>query len=340
MQSEITTPSDLLDSRGELIQKGWSRDLLLNYHRSQIKARKFRIKEWDYYCILSETAGISFTISDLGYLGFIAMTLFDFTTGKEVSDAITTPFPMGKFNLPPSSKAGDVVFRNKQLSLRYLLADGKRIIEVHWVKFAGGEDLIGRMVLRQNPADDTMVIATPFPTNPRAFYYNQKVNCMPAAGEVLWGDRTVRFTDDDSFGVLDWGRGVWTYANTWFWGSASGMVNDHRFGFNIGYGFGDTSAATENMLFYDGRAHKLDIVEFDIPPDDFLKPWRFSSNDGRFELDFVPIIDRYSNTDVVLIKSWQHQVFGRFTGEVVLDSGEKINLENILGFAEKVVNRW
>ncbi len=25
------------------------------------------------------------------------------------------------------------------------------------------------------------------------------------------------------------------------------------FGWNIGYGFGDTSAATENVLFYDGK---------------------------------------------------------------------------------------
>lgn len=339
-QHEISTPTDLLDSRGELIQKGWARDLILNYHRSQIKASRFRIKEWDYYCILSESVGVSFTFSDLGYLGFIAATLFDFGKGEEVSDAITTLFPMGKFNLPPSSKQGDVVFCNKKLTLRYLLVDGNRIIEVHWKKFAGGVDLVGRIALQQNETDDTMVIATPFSKNPRAFYYNQKINCMPASGEIQWGNRTLKFSDSDSFGVLDWGRGVWTYANTWYWGSASGLVGGHRFGFNIGYGFGDTTAATENMLFYNGRAHKLDQIEFHIPPDDFLKPWRFSSNDGRLELDFVPIIDRHSNTDVLLIKSWQHQVFGRFSGVVLLDNGEKLQLQNFLGFAEKVINRW
>ena len=30
------------------------------------------------------------------------------------------------------------------------------------------------------------------------------------------------------------------------------------FGWNLGYGFGDTSAATENALIYNGRLHKLD----------------------------------------------------------------------------------
>ena len=50
------------------------------------------------------------------------------------------------------------------------------------------------------------------------------------------------------------------------------MVGGVQFGFNNGYGFGDTSRATENMLFYDRTAHKLDQVQFHIPPDDYLKP--------------------------------------------------------------------
>ena len=76
--------------------------------------------------------------------------------------------------------------------------------------------------------------------------------------------------------MLDWGRGVWTYHNTWYWGSASGQVDGVPFGWNIGYGFGDTSAASENMLFYGGKAHKLSQVTFHIPQrdgrDDFLAP--------------------------------------------------------------------
>ena len=69
----------------------------------------------------------------------------------------------------------------------------------------------------------------------------------------------------DSFAVLDWGRGVWTYHITWYWASASGLVDGVPFGFNLGYGFGNTSAATENMLFYSGKAHKLSRVRFKIP---------------------------------------------------------------------------
>lgn len=58
------------------------------------------------------------------------------------------------------------------------------------------------------------------------------------------------------------------------------------FGWNIGYGFGNTSAASENMLFYGGRAHKLSQVQFHIPMrdgrEDYLRPWTFTSDDGHF----------------------------------------------------------
>ena len=116
------------------------------------------------------------------------------------------------------------------------------------------------------------------------------------------------------------------------------------FGWNIGYGFGDTSAASENMLFYGGKAHKLSQVCFHIPQrdgkDDFLSPWRFTSDDGRFEMKFDPILDRAACTDVKLIKSDQHQVFGRFTGAATLDDGRVIQVRDMLGFAEKVENKW
>ena len=188
-----------------------------------------------------------------------------------------------------------------------------------------------------------MVICTPFEKDAH-FYYNQKINCMRAEGTVQLGSDTYTFEPDSAFGVLDWGRGVWTYHNTWYWGSASGLVDGVDFGFNIGYGFGDTSAATENMLFYNGKAHKLNNVTFNIPKkngkEDYLKPWTFTSDDGRFEMDFFPIINRASCTDVKLIKSDQNQVFGRFTGTAILDDGTRLAVKDLLGFAEKVENKW
>ncbi len=98
------------------------------------------------------------------------------------------------------------------------------------------------------------------------------------------------------------------------------------------------------MLFYDGRAHKLGRVAFNIPRRGgdyaYLSKWTFTSDEGRFEMDFQPILDRAACTDVKLIKSDQHQVFGRFTGTAVLDDGRKIRVKDFPGFAERVENKW
>jgi len=239
-----------------------------------------------------------------------------------------------------TSKEGDVVFRNKAISLKFLRRKEQRIISVDIPSFTKKNSLNGSITLHQPPSLESMAIATPFPESKHAFYYNQKVNCLPAEGELSLGEQKFLFQPKNSFGVLDWGRGVWTYTNTWYWGSASGIVENESFGFNIGYGFGDTSRATENMFFYKGKAHKLEEVEFHIPPDNYLKPWTFTSNDFRFEMTFQPIIDRHSNTNLLILQSNQHQVFGYFSGKAILENGQEIRVRDLLGFAEKAYNRW
>ena len=218
--------------------------------------------------------------------------------------------------------------------------DGARKLSFHMDKFRGKDAIEGIVQLTDEP-DESMVIATPF-DKPGHFYYNQKINCMRAEGWIELGSRRYELTKDKFFAVLDWGRGVWTYHNTWYWGSASYHVGGVPFGWNIGYGFGDCSAATENMLFYNGRAHKLSRVQFNIPGGerDFMSPWTFTSDDGRFEMDFTPVLDRAACTDVKLIKSDQHQVFGMFTGRAVLDDGTIVEVKDFPGFAEKVENKW
>ena len=163
---------------------------------------------------------------------------------------------------------------------------------------------------------------------------------MRASGWMEFDGVRYAFDPSADFGTLDWGRGVWTYDNTWFWGSGNADIGGVPFGFNIGYGFGNTSAATENALFYGGRVHKLDDVTFHIPESGYMDPWRFTSSDGRFEMDFVPVLDRAAKIDFKVLVSDQHQVFGRMNGRAILDDGTPIEVRDLLCFAEKVHNRY
>jgi len=342
MQHEITSALPLLDRFGNLSEAGYARTLLPHYKRSDIKANGLRIKEWDYYYIGNDHFGLALTIADNSYMGLDSITFFNFDEKYEITSSFMSFLTFGKKKLPESSQTGNIRVIKKNYQLEFTLKDNLRILDVKVENFSEHQALIGRVILSNAPKE-SMVIATPFNV-PKHFYFNQKINCMRAEGTITVAGKPYVFDTTNSFAVLDWGRGVWTYKNTWYWGSASGMVDGFSFGFNIGYGFGNTKAATENMLFYNGKAHKLSQVTFNIPlkdgKEDYLMPWTFSSDDGRFEMIFEPILDRASKTSLLILESDQHQVFGRFSGTAMLDDGKVIHLKDFMGFAEKVANKW
>lgn len=337
---EVTKVQPLLRPDGTLTEPGWSRRPVQLYNRKDIKTCAARIKEWDYYSVLSHSGeyGVAFTLSDDGYIGLQSVTFLDFKNAFEHTETILNALPMGKMHMPSMSSGGNIHYCDRKLGLQFNVNFREREIKCHFKNFYNGKPLRAHIFLENSP-QDSLVIATPWLEDPHAFYYNQKINCMRARGKVEFDGKVYTFDPQVDYGALDWGRGVWTYDNTWYWGSGSGTVDGHRFGFNIGYGFGDTSAASENMLFYDGVAHKLDDVTFLIS-DNYTDPWKFTSSDGRFEMDFVPIIDRSALLDVKLVCTDQHQVFGRMTGTAVLDDGTKVELKDFLCFAEKVHNKY
>lgn len=336
---EITVPGKLLRPDGTLNQPGWSRDLIQDYNRESIGAPKFQIKEWDYYLVLSKDFAAAFTISDDGYVGLESVSLIDFKKVCEHTKTVLKPFTMGTLSLPRSSKSGNTIYSDRKLSMEFRVSNGERRIICDFLDFKDGKRLTADIKLKQPPMD-SMVIATPFKEKKTAFYYNQKINCMRAEGYVNFDGKDYVFDPETDYGTLDWGRGVWTYDNTWYWGSGNATIDGKPFGFNIGYGFGDTKLASENVIFYDGKAHKIDDVKFNIPSTSYTDKWTFTSSDGRFETTFEPIIDRSAKIDLKFILSDQHQVFGKMSGRAVLDDGTPIDFKDIVCFAEKVHNKY
>ena len=344
MQKEIVNGGPLLDLDGHLIEKGYAKSLIKDYQRSDIKANKLRIKEWDYYLVYNEEYAIALTFDDNSYMGLMSVSVIDFKNQREKTVSPMQFMSKGNHHLPSTSKHGDCIYHSKKIDMLFRHVDGKRVLECKLPNFHEDSDFECHLELTNEPKE-SMVIITPFKDKPKAFYYNQKIVGFKVNGYFKVGYFKYEFKENDTRAILDWGRGVWTYKNTWYWGAGCGIVDGHEIGFNIGYGFGDTSAASENAIFYDGIMHKLENVTFNIPKNEkgkyeYTKPWTFTSSDGRFEMEFTPIIDRKSKTDVLLICSDQHQVFGKFNGKMVLDNGKVIELKDFIAFAERVFNKW
>ncbi len=347
-QIELIQPSSLLAADGQLTQVGWSRQPLLdcNLENARFYAlrflQRFRIKRWDYYGVTTPAHFFSATLADLGYAGQVFIYLIDFATGVYQEATLTVPFSLG-IALPRNSTEGDSTFDNGKVRLTFRHAAGPagpaRHIAVEWPQFAG-KDLAANLTLHLKPEHESMTIVIPM-NSVRRFYYNRKINCLPAEGHLTWGNDRIEFKPETSLGNLDWGRGIWDYRSFWVWASASGFLPDGRtVGLNLGFGFGDISKATENALIVNGRLHKLGQVNFQYSAQNFKQPWKMTSPDGRLDLEFTPFVERVAKTNLLLIASEVHQMFGRYRGRVIADDGEVIQIDGLIGWAEEHHARW
>ena len=250
-QQLLTGPGKLLDAQGNLTQAGWATQPLLDANLENCRFYAFRplqhlrLKIWDYYAVTTPTHFFSFTISDVGYLGMVFAYVIDFASGAYKEETLALPFG-GGVKLPRNSTEGVTEYQKKDTLLRFTVEGEKRLLSVRWPGF-GGSALNAELALSCPAHHESMNIVIPIPD--KRFYYNRKINCMPAEGWVEYQGVRHAVEPATCLGNLDWGRGVWEYSSFWVWASASGFLPDgRRIGLNMGYGFGDTSAATENCF--------------------------------------------------------------------------------------------
>ena len=113
-QRKITKCAPLLNEQGHLTCPGWATDLVYAYDPKAVRANPIRIKEWDYYIILSDSGeyALSLCIADNRYMGLVNAAFLDIHNGKKFDFLVPLLFPMGKLHLPTDSSKGDVIFKN------------------------------------------------------------------------------------------------------------------------------------------------------------------------------------------------------------------------------------
>ena len=354
-QVEYTKKLDNLQRNGSVTSEGWARHAIWTYKREYIRHSSLFIKEWDYYITYIEKHNIWFaiTISDLGYSSLIALSVIDCNINKTAQLEDLSILSLGNLNLPNNSLIDYEMDYNGKMKIMVRNKNRHRTISVESENFAlpnGENGLNISLEMEQRASMESINIQTTWAHNRKLFYLNEKINGMKPndgfykIGKTINGEIELN-NQENIFTTLDWGRGVWAYSGTWYWSSATGIINGSKVGFNLGYGFSDRSPATENCIFYNDKIHKLSQVEFVIPNDEKDlcekdKPWIIKSDNDRINLKFWPQVNRQSKFNYLIIKSEQNQVFGVFEGELVLDHGEKIYVKNLHGFAEKVSNKW
>ena len=343
MQNRMLAQGPLHRADGLLSETGYALAPIKEYDRKRIKAPRHRIKEWDCYLVMNPHCAIALTVADGGCMGLDSLSFIDFETLSQRNVSRMSWLPLGRRNLPASSQQGVARAVGKDYEFTFRAEGSQRQLYGHMYDFGGPNRPLLFDIVLEDPRQDSMVIVTPFENKPGRFFYNRKVNCLPAEGRVIWQDREYLFSPAASFGTFNWGRGVWPHRAGWYWGSASGIIAGKAFGINFGHGFGDTSRATENMLLYGGIASKLSQVATKAPENgskNAMKPWQVEDDADRLALTFTPLVDHASQISLGPLAAHRQQVFGHYDGHAVLDDGTRLEVKGLPGFLEHVKNRW
>jgi MFS family permease len=336
-QERFSGNAPILNRDGTLKVRGYATDgHSAAFNRKQVKTR-LRLKEWDFYQVQNEVYVLQMTIGHVSYVGSASLMLFRLDgTHKTVAEQLLI-LPLNSLKMPVSPESGDVTYHCKDFEIAFRHEGSSSRLTAR--SLSPKYDFEVDFTLSGFPAgQDAMVICTPFyETN--EFYYNYKLTALRSNGHARFGGHSVDFSTPTSYGLLDWGRGIWPFRHEWYWGSAGQRTGDHVIGLNIGWGFGNTLAATENMIFYDGKGHKLHGVFLErFDPD--MKTWRFTSNDGHLSLTFETLYNRITENKVLWIDNHCDQVFGKYSGTLTLDDGQVIEVKDMYGFFEHARNRW
>ncbi len=342
MQNEITERQKLLDEHGNLANPGWCRRNLYDYNIEKRSVGIMRLKEWDFYQICNGEIMLQINIFNISLATALTFGFVDLKTGRKFDTMALELITPHKNRLNPNGDCkNDFTYQKGKTKAEFDVTESR-----HHLKFEGyckGKKINAEFFCSRLPAHESITIATPFEKQGH-FFYTNKINCLNTSGTLKYGAEEWEFSKENTFAVLDWGRGIWPHSNMWYWANGSTFIDDKIFGFELTWGFGNTEKATETALFYNGKCHKISDVHLETDPEiggRWMQPWHFISEDGRLDLVMTPFYDHYTNMmPLGFVGMKTHQVHGLWNGTVILDDGTKLEIQDMYAFCEKVYNKW
>ncbi len=344
-QTEYVSHTPLLAPDGRLLARGWARNYVFDYNRDYVKKGIISRKEWDFYTIFDDKMQMLISFANINIGGYVAAKLVDLKTGEVICDSVQY-FAGANKHVSRFVPDAPCRFRDKI---------GKTEFDFHTkqnertLSFKGsykGKAVTAEASMEIMDGLESITTVFPFDGDDTKYFMTTKQLCMPCSGRYVFGDYVYEFSKENTFCSLDWGRVNTPHEMVWYWGSGSQYITDkegktHLFGFEITWAIGDESNATETCLFYDGKIHKIGAVDVEkFPKGRFLEPWKFISEDGRFNMIMEPTLDNHSDVDFKVGRMNCHQVYGKWHGSVILDDGTRLDIKDLFTFCEYVENRW
>jgi hypothetical protein len=273
---------------------------------------------------------VAVTVSSLQYAALHQVWVLDRRSEVEVDQTGLVPLAQG-VELPATLGDGSAHARTKRLDIAIDEADAG-------TRLRARTDRVHVDLVVQRP-DHHDCLAVVVPWSPTRFQYTVKDVARPVGGRLSVDGRTHEVSALDSWAVLDHGRGRWPYRVTWNWGAGSGRVDGEVVGLQVGGQWTVGTGSTENALLVDGHLHKIsEELTWAYDVDNPRSLWRVFGE--RVQATLRPWHVRSAGTNAVVVASQTVQAFGDWSGWATDDTGRRIRLDGLVGWAEEARQRW
>lgn len=335
-ESLLQTPVLLCDAKGQLNPQaiGYAASPLIT---SNLSGNYLRKKKWNYWCVFGEEILFSATISHMDYAAVCFVYIFHYESQRFVEKTVT--IPLGRAVQMSDQVYGTVHAETNDMTLRFTGHKSHTTLEVDITDF-DGEPLKARLHIDHPTDHESLNVVIPW--DRKQFQFTAKHHTLPTSGTVQLGEQLYTFDPLEHLAVLDYGRGIWPRSATWNWGFASQRIGNRTIGLNFGGKWTDGTGMTENAVILDGTLYKIsEDVIFSYDSADFMKPWGLSSKfSSDVSLTFTPFYERVARTDIKLVYSEVHQLFGYFQGTIYLEGYGKLSISHMLGCVEEHIAKW
>jgi len=330
---------NLLYDDGNLAEEGYAFSLVKKYNRSQIKASKRRIKEFEGFHFVNDNFALNFDILDFTHTSFLNVYFVDFSNKEIIAKTCKRVL---KHKRLPTSPLSDISIKTKNVTFEVSSSGDKKHIKVNLAKFKGEEDFRCDIYINEN-YDSSLANAKSFEGLDKHFVYLYKKNLFSVNGYFKIGEKTFDF-DKDSYMTYSWLKGVLPASDEYLWANMSTKNKKRLIGFNFGYGLGSEKYSSENILYIDDQKYKFENIHIDVPiskkgTDEYMDTWKIRSEDGMVDISFTPFVHASIKHIGLRMLIDKNRVYGKYKGSIIVNN-ERIVFDDVIGLIEKNNCLW
>lgn len=330
----------LLSPKGLLIQSGRTKQMVYEYDRLAIPPlrRLTRLKERDRYVFGNSRVQVIISLADYGYIGMVTTSVFNLEERTKKTTVNIIPLSFGITDLPASPEWGDVVLRSGEASLDFSKASGKRYIRGRVERFDDVRSLYVNMTAEETQSDAVCSVVGNS-AEPETFRMTYKKMAMPASGTVVYGADTFNLSAENCFCTLDWERSVLSKGTSSRWMMGQGAIEE---GGTVAFSFSacpSSKKLTDNAVFINGELY--DPGDIKLTRNDNDGTLRLHSPANRIDLVFTPLLSGRADAEFMRFSLYESELTcGEWNGTIKLGTGKAIEINHVIGFAEKNHFRW